>query len=214
MPGTLGSAHASAVRLCGASRSTAVPFRRAPAIAASTTPDDSATSRARPASGRTRRRRSIRTHIHTARTARRSPIPGRRARAAPPGRASCCHPPLSCQTHRMAQRFEGVIGDDWRVSTPWWPPDPEPQAAAPNVLLLVLDDVGFAQLGCYGSDIATPALDGFARDGIRLTNFHTTALCSPTRACLLTGRNHHRDGMDRIADLTTGYPGYWRVSPR
>ncbi len=108
----------------------------------------------------------------------------------------------------MAQRFEGVIGDDWRTSTPWWPPEPAPPAGAPNVLLLVLDDVGFAQLGCYGSDIATPTLDGLARDGIRLTNFHTTALCSPTRACLLTGRNHHRNGMGRVADLAIGFPGY------
>lgn len=114
----------------------------------------------------------------------------------------------------MAQRFEGVIGDDWRVSTPWWPPDPEPQAGAPNVLLLVLDDVGFAQLGCYGSDIATPALDGLAREGLRLTNFHTTALCSPTRACLMTGRNHHRNGMGRVADLAVGFPGYWGRIPR
>ncbi|MDQ1458134.1 MAG: hypothetical protein QOH28_3754, partial [Actinomycetota bacterium] len=114
----------------------------------------------------------------------------------------------------MNRDFQGVIGRDWRTSTPWWPPDPEPPAGAPNVLLLVLDDVGFAQLGCYGSDISTPTFDGLARDGIRLTNFHTTALCSPTRACLLTGRNHHRNGMGRVADLAVGYPGYWGRIPR
>jgi arylsulfatase len=114
----------------------------------------------------------------------------------------------------MSQRFEGVIGRDWRTSTPWWPPEPEPPASAPNVLLLVLDDVGFAQLGCYGSDIETPTFDGLASNGIRLTNFHTTALCSPTRACLLTGRNHHRNGMGRVADLAVGYPGYWGRIPR
>ncbi len=114
----------------------------------------------------------------------------------------------------MTQRFDGVIGDDWRDSTPWWPPDPEPPAGAPNVLLLVLDDVGFAQLGCYGSDIATPTLDGLAQQGLRLTNFHTTALCSPTRACLMTGRNHHRSGMGRVADLAVGYPGYLGRPPR
>jgi arylsulfatase len=73
---------------------------------------------------------------------------------------------------------------------------------------VVLDDVGFAQLGCYGSDIATPTIDGLAADGVRLTNFHTTALCSPTRACLLTGRNHHRSGLGRVADLAMGFPGY------
>jgi arylsulfatase A-like enzyme len=114
----------------------------------------------------------------------------------------------------MERRFEGVIGDDWRTSTPWWPPDPVPPAGAPNVLILVLDDVGFAQLGCYGSDIDTPTLDGLAAAGLRLTNFHTTALCSPTRACLLTGRNHHRNGMARVADLAMGYPGYWGRPPR
>ena len=104
--------------------------------------------------------------------------------------------------------FQGVIGDDWRDSTPWWPDVPRPPEGAPNVIVVVLDDVGFAQLGCYGSDIATPTIDGLAGGGIRLTNFHTTALCSPTRACLLTGRNHHRNGLGRVADLAVGYPGY------
>ncbi|HET9729230.1 MAG TPA: arylsulfatase [Acidimicrobiia bacterium] len=114
----------------------------------------------------------------------------------------------------MPRHFEGVIGRDWRESTPWWPPEPTPPAGAPNVVLLVLDDVGFAQLGCYGSDIATPTLDGLARNGVQLSNFHTTALCSPTRSCLLTGRNHHRNGMGRVADLAVGYPGYWGIVPR
>src|SRR3954470_17765997 len=124
-----------------------------------------------------------------------------------------CLPALR-QTAPMTQRFEGVIGRDWRDSEPWWPPEPEPPANAPNVLLIVLDDVGYAQLGCYGSDISTPVIDGLAAEGVRLTNFHTTALCSPTRACLLTGRNHHRNGMGRVADLATGYPGYWGMIPR
>ncbi len=102
--------------------------------------------------------------------------------------------------------FQGVIGDDWRDSTPWWPDGPTPPDGAPNVVLVVLDDVGFAQLGCYGSDIATPTIDGLAAEGLRLTNFHTTALCSPTRACLLTGRSHHRNGLGRVADLAVGVP--------
>jgi arylsulfatase A-like enzyme len=110
--------------------------------------------------------------------------------------------------------FEGRIGNDWRDSEPWWPPFPTPPDGAPNVVLVVLDDVGFAQLGCYGSDIETPFIDAVAADGLRLTNFHTTALCSPTRACLLTGRNHHRSGMGRVADLASGYPGYWGRPPR
>jgi arylsulfatase len=107
-----------------------------------------------------------------------------------------------------AERFEGVIGESWRESTPWWPPQPEPPEGAPNVVLVVLDDVGYAQLGCYGSDLRTPVIDGLAANGVRLANFHTTALCSPTRACLLTGRNHHTVGMGRIADLALGYPGH------
>jgi arylsulfatase len=108
----------------------------------------------------------------------------------------------------MRAEFEGVIGDDWRTSTPWWPEVASPPEGAPNVVLVVLDDVGFAQLGCYGSDIGTPVIDGLAQRGLRLTNFHTTAICSATRACLLTGRNHHRCGMGRVADMPSGYPGY------
>jgi arylsulfatase A-like enzyme len=110
--------------------------------------------------------------------------------------------------------FGGRIGTSWRDSEPWWPAEPSPPAGAPNILLIVLDDVGYAQLGCYGSDIETPVLDGLAATGVRLANFHTTALCSPTRVCLLTGRNHHRSGMGRIADLAIGFPGYWGKPPR
>ena len=110
--------------------------------------------------------------------------------------------------------FGGVIGRDWRDSEPWWPPSPRPPEGAPNVVLMVLDDVGFAQLGCYGSDIPTPNIDRLAAGGLRLGNFHTTALCSPTRSCLLTGRNHHANGMGRVADLAMGYPGYTGVVPK
>lgn len=74
--------------------------------------------------------------------------------------------------------------------------------------MVVLDDVGFAQLGCYGSEVETPVLDALAAGGVQLANFHTTSLCSPTRACLLTGRNHHSNGMGRITDLAIGFPGY------
>jgi arylsulfatase len=114
----------------------------------------------------------------------------------------------------VGQDFGGRIGRDWRDSEPWWLPEPEPPPGAPNVVLVVLDDVGYAQLGCYGSDIETPVLDGLAAEGVRLANFHTTSLCSPTRACLLTGRNHHRSGMGRVADLAVGFPGYWGKPPR
>ncbi|MEO8601810.1 MAG: arylsulfatase [bacterium] len=114
----------------------------------------------------------------------------------------------------MTQPFGGVIGRYQQESTPWWPPPRRARQDAPNVVLLVLDDVGFAQLGCFGSDIATPVLDRLAAGGLRYANFHTTALCSPTRACLLTGRNHHSNGMGRVIELATGFPGYNARIPR
>ena len=112
------------------------------------------------------------------------------------------------------REFGGHIGRDWRDSEPWWPEEVTAPAGAPNVVLVVLDDVGFGQLGCYGSDIDTPVIDGLAASGVRLANFHTTALCSPSRVCLLTGRNHHRSGMGRVADLAVGFPGYWGKPPK
>jgi arylsulfatase len=110
--------------------------------------------------------------------------------------------------------FRGTIGRYRSESEPWWPEPVRPPAGAPNVLVVLLDDVGFGQLGCFGSEIETPNLDRLAAGGLRYTNFHTTALCSPTRACVLTGRNHHRVGMGRITDLATGFPGYnARIGP-
>jgi arylsulfatase len=114
----------------------------------------------------------------------------------------------------MTEPFGGVIGRYPHESQPWWPAPRRAAAGAPNVVLVVLDDVGFAQLGCFGSDIDTPALDGLAAGGLRYANFHTTALCSPTRSCLLTGRNHHANGMGRVIELATGYPGYNARIPR
>ena len=91
--------------------------------------------------------------------------------------------------------FDGEIGrtvDQSRVS---WTSKPSQLKQRPNIVMIVLDDVGYSQLGCYGSDIETPALDSLAADGLRYANFHVTPLCSPTRTCLLTGRNHHSVGM-------------------
>src|SRR5947209_1254202 len=88
------------------------------------------------------------------------------------------------------------------------------RAGAPNVVVVVFDDLGFAQLGSYGSDLLTPNVDAVAERGLRFTNFHTTAVCSPTRACLLTGRNHHRVGMGMLTDLPTNFPGYNGRFPR
>ena len=110
--------------------------------------------------------------------------------------------------------FQGRTGRYVEDSEPWWPPFLRAPEGSPNVLLVVLDDVGFAQLGCFGSDIATPTFDRLAEGGLRYANFHTTALCSPTRACLLTGRNHHTCGMGRVAELATGFPGYDSRIPR
>jgi arylsulfatase len=110
--------------------------------------------------------------------------------------------------------FGGVIGRYYDESTPWWPPPHRAAEGTPNVVFIVLDDVGFAQLGCFGSDIETPVLDGLAARGLRYRNFHTTALCSPTRACVLTGRNHHSNGMGRIIELAAGFPGYDATIPR
>ena len=101
----------------------------------------------------------------------------------------------------------GVIGLTTSASTSA-PAGAPFRAEAPNIVVVVLDDTGFAQLGCYGSDIDTPNLDALAGRGVRLTNFHTTAVCSPTRACLLTGRNHHRVGFGMLPDLPMRFPGY------
>ena len=114
----------------------------------------------------------------------------------------------------MAQLFKGQIGQTFSDSQSWWPPLDLPPAGAPNVIVVLLDDVGYAQFGAYGSDIATPTFDRLASEGRRYANFHTTALCSPTRACLLTGRNHHSNGMARVVELASGFPGYNATIPK
>ena len=83
-----------------------------------------------------------------------------------------------------------------------------PPAGAPNVVVMLADDLGFADLGCYGSEIATPNLDVLAARGVRYTNFHVTPMCSPTRSSLLTGLDHHRAGFGTVAHLDPGFPGY------
>jgi arylsulfatase A-like enzyme len=91
---------------------------------------------------------------------------------------------------------------------------PRPSPGAPNVVLIVLDDLGFGQLGCFGSDIATPHIDRLAGNGLRYNHFHVTSLCSPTRACLMTGRNHHAVGMGFLTDLPMAFPGYTGRIPK
>ena len=108
----------------------------------------------------------------------------------------------------MAQQFKGTINIDIRDSEPDWTPFEPPKAppGAPNVLYIVIDDVGFAALSCYGGPIETPNIDRIASQGIRYTQWHTTALCSPTRSCLLTGRNHTRNSMACITEAASGFP--------
>ena len=102
--------------------------------------------------------------------------------------------------------FQGVIGRTVGESRPWWPHPTRPPENSPNVVFILLDDTGFADFGCYGSGIDTPNFDRLAAGGLRYNSFHTTALCSPTRACLVTGRNHHSVGMRGLADADTGFP--------
>ncbi len=108
----------------------------------------------------------------------------------------------------------GSIGRTYKDSKPAWELPPQAPKSAPNVIYLVLDDVGYAQLGCYGSEILTPNIDRLAAGGVRYSNFHTTSLCSPSRACLLTGHNHHSNHMGVITEAATGYPGYDGRMPR
>ncbi|HYO87026.1 MAG TPA: arylsulfatase, partial [Candidatus Limnocylindrales bacterium] len=104
--------------------------------------------------------------------------------------------------------FNGVIGRTVDQSTPAWQKPLHARKGTPNVLFIVIDDMGFGQLSCYGSPINTPNIDALAAGGLRYNNMHTTALCSPTRTCILTGRNHHSNHMAAITEMATGYPGY------
>ncbi len=110
--------------------------------------------------------------------------------------------------------FGGEIDTNAAESTPYWAPLTAPPEGAPNILLVMIDDEGFGAPSTFGGVIPTPALDQLAEDGLRYTRFHTTALCSPTRAALLTGRNHHSVATGVVVDQATGYPGYNSVIPR
>lgn len=115
--------------------------------------------------------------------------------------------------HPSGEEFGGVIGRTVQESQPWWP-DSKIRDGAPNVVMIVLDDTGFSHLGCYGSTIATPNIDALAANGLRFTGFHTTALCSPTRASVLTGRNPHSVGMRGISNFDTGFPNMRGAVPK
>jgi arylsulfatase A-like enzyme len=110
-------------------------------------------------------------------------------------------------------KFGGVIKEKASESTPWWAPRVVPPKGAPNVLLIMTDDQGFGAPGTFGGVIPTPAMDRIAQAGLRYTNFHSTSLCSPTRAAIITGRNHHSVGFGVVGEIATGYPGYDSIIP-
>lgn len=125
-------------------------------------------------------------------------------------------------SHLDGEPFNWTIGTTWAESEPSWPVGAGAPDGAPNVVFIVLDDLGYAQLGyaqlgCYGGlggRLHTPNIDALAAGGLRYRNFHTTALCGPTRAALLTGRNHHSVGVGTIVERATGFPGYNARLPR
>ncbi|MFI4955346.1 MAG: sulfatase-like hydrolase/transferase, partial [Gammaproteobacteria bacterium] len=116
---------------------------------------------------------------------------------------------------KLQQPYTGTLGHTPAESSPpKYSPEVQAPAGAPNVLLIMTDDVGFGASSTFGGPIPTPTFDTLAAHGLRYNRFHTTALCSPTRAALLTGRNHHSVGVGIIPELATGYPGYTSVIPK
>ena len=104
--------------------------------------------------------------------------------------------------------FGGQVGRVFATSEPWWPAPTRRRQGAPNVIVMMCDDLGFADLGCYGSEIPTPNIDALAGGGLRYTDYHSTPMCSPTRAALLTGLEPHRAGIGHVAHSDPGFPGY------
>src|SRR5271163_4750412 len=109
---------------------------------------------------------------------------------------------------RPRPEFQGKIGRTLKDSTPDFPKMYEPPAGSPNILLILTDDVGFGATSTFGGPIQTPNFQRLADTGLRYNMYHTTALCSPTRAALITGRNHHSVASGSITEFATGYPGY------
>jgi arylsulfatase A-like enzyme len=128
--------------------------------------------------------------------------------AAPPGSPAATTTIDGKYVPNPAPAFGGTINLDAKTSKPWWPPQVVPPKGAPNILLIMTDDQGYGVSGTFGGVVPTPAMDRVAKAGLRYTQFHSTALCSPTRAALITGRNHHSVGSGQIGELATGFPGY------
>jgi arylsulfatase len=130
------------------------------------------------------------------------------AQEAPAGSPAATNPIEPLRIPNPPAPFQGVINLDAASSTPYWAPQVSAPAGAPNILMVIIDDEGFGAPSTFGGVIPTPELDRLASDGLRYTQFHTTSLCSPTRAALITGRNHHSVGFGVIGEAATGYPGY------
>jgi arylsulfatase A-like enzyme len=118
------------------------------------------------------------------------------------------------QLPKQDPEFKGKVGETLKDSTPSYPQPLKAPQGAPNVLIILLDDVGFGHTSTFGGPVPTPTLDRLAKNGLMYNTFHTTALCSPTRAALLTGRNHHSVGTGVIIELGTGFPGYTGIIPQ
>ena len=114
---------------------------------------------------------------------------------------------MGLKEYKQGTAFNGVIGRTFDESSPAWPEPRRAKEGAPNVLFIVQDDTGFGQMGCYGSPIKTPNIDALAKNGLLFNNMHTTALCSPSRSCIITGRNHHSNAMACITEGSEGFPG-------
>ena len=114
---------------------------------------------------------------------------------------------------KYGQEFKGKIAKSYQESEEWWPSTPKPPAGTPNVIIFLLDDTGFGHIGSFGGLIDTPNIDRLAENGLRYNNFHTTALCSPSRATIMAGRNHHRIGLGSHSLTAMGFPGYNAFPP-
>jgi arylsulfatase len=139
---------------------------------------------------------------------------GQETKAPPPGSPAATTTINGLQLPPPAPKFGGVIKDDALQSKPWWPPRVVPPKGAPNVLLIMTDDAGFGVPSTFGGVIPTPTMDRIAKEGLRYNRMFSTALCSPTRAALITGRNHHSAGFGVISEQSTGFPGYNSIIDR
>jgi hypothetical protein len=137
------------------------------------------------------------------------PVPvGGQAGSVKPGSPASTAPVTGSVLPPPDPKFGGVINQTAAESKPWWPPRTVPLKSAPNVLLILLDDAGYGSESTFGGTIPTPSMDKLARQGLRYTHFHSAALCSPTRAALITGRNPHSVHFGIVAEGATGFPGY------